>query len=442
MIGLLADPRPTLDRARARLSALGPGRGAPVDLNTIEEVVILASSSRGGSSVTSELLRAAPTLNHLRAELNPFIQLAGAGAFESGQGDDSLPANIGYDAGLWARELGLEVGRRAGAVDLDAWAWAWAQRLVLQWPDLDIPPDAAREAWGAAVAAALPGGLAPGPLAESVLTEVNLGLLLRLRQRWPGLDPWAYDLPAEAIRAACPGLGPALGPPGVDLLEEPPFVAVRPWSLGVVPGPLIIKTPSNSYRLDWLRRRFPAARFKVLHLVRNPAAAINGLVDGWRFRGFHSHRLRAPLQIAGYTDHRPQDAHHWKYDLFPGWAAHRGAALVDVAAAQWMAAHSATLDWLDAHPDTPRLQLRFEDLMGAPEVRSGAIGALEAFLGLPPGGPLAEAAAAPLPTVMATASPRARRWFDRAEALEAPLRRPELRALAQRLGVGDPEAWS
>lgn len=442
MIGLLADPRPTLDRARARLDALGPGRGAPVDLGAVREVVVLASSSRGGSSVTSELLRAAPALNHLRAELNPFLLLAGAGAFESGQGHDGLPAEAPLDAGLWGRELGLEIGRRAEQADVEAWAWAWAQRLVLQWPLLEIDAPAVHEALAAAVGAALPGGLPSGPLPENTVTEVNLDMLARLRRRWPGLDPWAYDLPPESIRARFPGLEPSGGPPTVDPVEEPPFVAVGPWAVGVVPGPLIIKTPSNCYRLDWLRRRFPAARFKLLHLVRNPAAAINGLVDGWRFRGFHSHRLRSPLSIAGYTDHRPLDAHHWKYDLFPGWAAHRGAPLVELAAAQWMAAHSATLGWLDAHPETPRLTLRFEDLMGQAEQRAAAVDALEAFLGVAAGGALRAAAAAPLPPIMATARPRARRWFDRAEALEAPLSRPALRALAERLGVGDPATWS
>ena len=41
----------------------------------------------------------------------------------------------------------------------------------------------------------------------------------------------------------------------------------------------MMKTPSNAYRASFLRALFPNARVQVLHLTRNPAAAINGLVD-------------------------------------------------------------------------------------------------------------------------------------------------------------------
>jgi hypothetical protein len=66
--------------------------------------------------------------------------------------------------------------------------------------------------------------------------------------------------------------------------------------------PLVIKTPGNSYRLPFLRALFPKARFRVLHLVRHPAEAINGLVDGWLYHGFFAQNLPGRLRIGGYSD--------------------------------------------------------------------------------------------------------------------------------------------
>src|SRR4051794_5935059 len=39
----------------------------------VRDVVILASSSRGGSSMLAEVLRHTPQLLHFRAEVNPFF---------------------------------------------------------------------------------------------------------------------------------------------------------------------------------------------------------------------------------------------------------------------------------------------------------------------------------------------------------------------------------
>lgn len=439
MRAALADPRPTLDRARAALAALAPLRGAPVDLHDVKDVVIIASSSRGGSSVFAELLRGVPGLSHLQAELNPFVLLAGAGPYESGHGDDHLNGDDPLDGELWARELGLDVGAPAAVVgadpaeDLDALAGAISARLLLQWPDRGLPPVAlwteVRAALGSLAAA---GG---GRLPQA--GRMHRALLAALAPRWPGLDPWFYDLDPGLLGMAGP---PPVGPPGRVPIEEPPFVTVGPWRRGLF-GPLIIKTPSNCHRLDWLAVRFPRARLRVLHLVRNPAAAINGLVDGWLFRGFHSHALAAPLDGALGAALRPGDRGHWKYDLPPGWAALRGAPLALVAAHQWASAHDAALRWLEAHPAVPRLTVRFEHVVGEAEEQSAALTAVAAFLGLSDPGPLLRRARGALPVVMATAAPRARRWFSRAAALEDALASSSVRSVVDRLQLGDPDGW-
>ena len=74
----LLDVRPQLEAVRARVAALAPARGPAVEdfIGGVRDVVVIASSSRGGSSVFSETLRASPDLMHLQAELNPLLTLA------------------------------------------------------------------------------------------------------------------------------------------------------------------------------------------------------------------------------------------------------------------------------------------------------------------------------------------------------------------------------
>jgi hypothetical protein len=202
---------------------------------------------------------------------------------------------------------------------------------------------------------------------------------------------------------------------------------------------LVVKTPSNAYRLAWLRERFPKARFRLIHLVRNPAAAINGLVDGWTFRGFHAHALDGPLGIPGYADIRPADAHFWKYDLFPGWQAWTGSPIATVAAAQWAAAHSAILEFRATYPEVPVLQVHVEQAIG--EQRVATFAAVAQFLGIPYEGPLQMAVEGEWPLVMSTAPPRARRWFTRAAAVEQALSVDRVLALSEVLGVADRSTW-
>ena len=73
---------------RRRLEALRRQRG-PALSNfplRVRELVVVASSSRGGSSMLAETLRASTSLVHLRAELNPFLRLVGLTFPESGSG--------------------------------------------------------------------------------------------------------------------------------------------------------------------------------------------------------------------------------------------------------------------------------------------------------------------------------------------------------------------
>lgn len=407
--------------------------------NAVQDVVFVASSSRGGSSVFAELLRHSRSLVHLQAEVNPFLLLAGLGPGRDGRESDALPKDAAFDGAVLDRELALDAGQPArGPVGLVHWAGDLAWRLQAQWPGLEVSPEVALRWLKHGLAEVLGAGSPPEQLTTAALSRVHLAVLDQARSEGAPVDPAFCDLP-PALLAGRPL--PA-GPPGEVVLEEPPFVVPRPWQRATAADlarPLIIKTPSNAYRLDFLAQLFPRARVRVLHLVRNPAATINGLVDGWRYRGFHAHRLTAPLRMAGYVDHRPADRHWWKFDLPPGWQALADQPLVRVAAFQWASAHRATLDFLRRNPQVDTLQVRFGDVIG-PQ-RRATFARIMDWLSQPVDAGLEAVLDELPPPVMATAAPRARRWFARAEELAPALALPEVRALVEELELGPAASW-
>ncbi len=418
---------------RERVAALRAGLPAP-DVRVAREVVVVASSSRGGSSIFAEVLRRSRALLHFRAEVNPQLRLYGC----EGGDDDALAPGHPVPPGL-GTALGADCGQPTDRLDDDeaitTFAREIAARLVLQWPDLDVAaPEVAddvrrvlAERWAAA--------WAPGHFADA--SDFYVRLLARFAARWPAFHPAAYDVDRERVA----GTGPAGAYCPGRLVEEPPFVLPLPWrhptEAELRARPLVIKTPSNAYRLGWLRRLFPDARVRVLHLVRNPAASINGLSDGWRFPVFHSHDVGG-LAIQGYSDVVAGGDRWWKFDRPPGWRALTSAPLERVCAAQWSGAHAAVL----RDGDGDRHCLRFEDVVGARHRQERAMGELADWLGLPVHDELAAVLHRGLPAVMATHQPRHRRWFARAGLLEPVLALPEVQSVREALGYPeDRSAW-
>lgn len=437
----------TLDTVRVRLAALDrnqPGDGAL--FNSVREVVVIASSSRGGSSIFTEVLRRSPELVHLKGEITPLLNLAGLGAGESGYDSDQLGAEaavLGNQVRLaiLERELALDLGvnqpvdlRESAALARFRADLHW--RLTCQWPELAIEADFFAVALDQTLAELVQHhGWQPGEFPDPQLFQILL--LARLRARHPRINPWYYDLAPALVQRHCPEARIDPAPPSSLLLEEPPFVAIAPThpaTAALAAGqPLVIKTPGNAYRLPFLRALFPNARFRVLHLVRHPAEAINGLVDGWLYHGFFAQPLPNRLRIAGYSDRFPGWGESWwKYDLPPGWPEWAERSLVEVCGFQWRSNHQATLDYLAAS-GVEHLRVRFEAALGSPDERQRTFSEVGNWLGIDPT-PLTTAALGNLPPVMATGQPRQNRWFQKAMLLEPVLSKKNIRQLAGDLG--------
>ncbi len=453
---MMAGGAGSLEGARARIAALAARREPTPEggLDRVQQVMVLASSSRGGSSMFLELLRRHAGLINLQAEFNPFLGLVGRTWPDSGAASDALTAadaDLPPEArALLERELLLDM--MVGGTDVPltdrvrqrlATDIAW--RLCAQWPQLDIDADAVVDAVHASLAW-VEAEHGRDPLDT---TALHLQVLRRLRVRHPALSPWRYDADPGRVADFFPGEAPRH--PRLDgrVLEEPPFVMVgprrRPTDDELASLPLVIKAPSNAYRLSFLRALFPNARLRILHLTRNPAASINGLVDGWLYRGFHAHLLDRPLRITGYADVRPEDACYWKFDLPPGWQDWTSRPLSEVCGFQWRSTHEHVLRWLDDHPEVERggdlFRLRFEDVVGPGPQRLAAFEALSDWLRQPLRGAFRDAAVAGLPPIMSTSPPRRRRWYARADLLADVLADPAILSVAERLGYGDPDTW-
>jgi len=177
---------------------------------------------------------------------------------------------------------------------------------------------------------------------------------------------------------------------------------------------------------------------RVVHLVRNPAAAVNGLIDGWLHRGFFSTNLEPyfrsgrarvrKLDIAGYSDTHPWGRRWWNFELHPDWESVARAPLGEVCAHQWRAANAAILEYLEER-SLPHVRLRFEDFIESPGEH---LEKLVDFMGLPPGS--LRCWDGRLPVVQATESPRPHRWRARRHALLPFVQSPLTEGLARRLG--------
>jgi hypothetical protein len=382
---------------------------------------VILSAPRSGSSFLFHLLSRHPDFVSPLGEDTPFFRLMGLGWVDSFQQSDRIDPE-GLDSST-VRELARWIlrdcaGGAQGQVADDVAAREISCRLLLQWPELcgDVEKlfDSVRKALR-------------GP-----------SLLEGLARELPGFRPELYD-----------GASGASPPERSYFLEEPPFVIPRPRPRPRRRAPvrdfegkiLLLKTSTNAYRIPLILRLFPKAEYRFILLSRNPMGSINGLIDGWRSGGFHSHRLDSitDLAIEGYT--RPEAASTrvwWKFDLPPGWAVKTRASLPEVCSFQWTAANQAILEHRKLLGDA--LEIRYESLLHLRNLGAELDGVLD-LLGVSPyeHSELLKGRADSIMSVIPHASGR---WKARREVLLPLLtEQPAVRETAEALGydLANPE---
>lgn len=438
-----------LDALRARADSLLSRRRSvpPPDYHElIRDVVVIASSPRSGSSLFAELLRQRVLGQlHLQGEMVPQLALAGLRFPDAGSGSDALDGSVPTATLEYLRALlGAEIGVPVEALDAAAfedYVVNLAMRLTLQWPLETFGLDEVRAA-AAGTLRDLRGR--PGSTTDRIVDPelFQAAFLRRVSAAHPAVDPYYYDLPAALIARTWPRRPVPSGPPGDVLVEMPPFVLVEPRRAAsreeFASSTFVLKTTSNVYRLGLVAQLFPNATIRVLHLTRNPAACINGLLDGWRHRGFFAFPV-GELDIAGYTDEFPAwGGSWWNFDLPPGWEAVSRRPLPEVCGFQWRAAQERILRHVvETAPDY--LRVKFEDVVDGLAPGGGVPADVLGWLG----GELRPGAGGRIAPVMATQPPRCGRWRDRKALIWPVVRGEAMLGLARELGYGgDPQAWT
>ena len=404
-----------------------------------KNVILVASSSRGGSTLLAEILRQSKRLLHLPGEINPYLRLTGLtypwGPHSSdylGSGD--IPPETILDE-LLAYEIGCRVpANELLDDDVANLARRTFIRLKLQWPNLPIGLEETR-CWTVDSLRQLNVAPAGSEHAMPKWTMFTLQLLSKVRAVYDSVHPMYYDIPQSHVTHMLGRLQPPSRLQSPVVIEEPPFLQFLPWQRAtkreVMELPFVIKSPSNAYRLSFFKNYFSEARIRVIHLTRNPAAAINGLLDGWRWHGFHSYPMRT-LSLRDFGLSSENSRGWWKFDLPLGWESWIDKPLPAVCAFQWWSSHACIMKTLKAEKFSC-FRLKFEDLIRDEGTRCKVIDELCSWMEIPFDEPLRKFVEGDLPVVMATAAPVPSRW-RRNPAVAHVINQPRISQMATHLG--------
>ncbi|GGN42551.1 sulfotransferase [Streptomyces fuscichromogenes] len=429
---------PVIAVARRRLDELSTVR-SPVDgfRTAVKDLVVVASPFRGGTTLLTELLRGAPDLLHFQAEMQPVLRIAGWTYPDNGADSERI-AGLTGDVPFLERELGSDVGNPVGDWDDIDWSryaqdvlWRW----IVQWPALPLTLAEVEDM----LAKALGDQEADGPgRGGDPARSVGLALLKMLAARYQEVNPHYADVSAAEIAGILPDLPRPYGPHGDTVIEFAPLAVPKPWRRAspqdVASRTVVTKTPVNVYKMDALRAFFPEARIRVIHLTRNPGAAISSYREAWLSPWFFNARVNTPLDIAGYTEpDRPWSRDWWKLDFPPRWQDLTRATLEEVSAAQWCASHTAIFEFLARNKDIDVLRLTYEDLIGTESERTRAIDDLADWLGTDRSHFLGPAVRGLTP-MNAITLPRRAKWYRNHEVLRPVLNSEAVLSLAAEMG--------
>lgn len=311
-------------------------------------VVLILSASRSGSSWLAEMCSSSTQFASLPGEIDPFLILAlGQPDLSNGESDELAAWRLAPSvAEAMSLHLSLFVGNGASEEEerlTPKRLFQTEMRILLQWPELHAHMDEVRWVIRKAFQET-----------RDLPWEIRMIHYLKyLKKILPHLNPYYYDLDPDLVSDSFPEERVPAGPPNpIAVIEEPPFVCESPWTTargcGTTQLPLIIKSPSNAYRLDFLRSLFCNAEITVIHVMREPAACVTGLMCGWLHHGFFKHRTYPRiLEIEGYTrSDQPWTSEWWKFDLPPGWTEYTHRRLEEACRFQWISANEHILRWV------------------------------------------------------------------------------------------------
>lgn len=405
----------------------------------IEKVLVIDSASRSGSSLLYYMLSEHPDVISLNGEGVVFEKLHGVcpvNAREDSDSDsgrkpppDAVLAGVAEDI---LRDAGVLYKGGTENFPEDNFLSDSVQRLLLQYAERELDPDAIYRVCARALAKQPVAGNKNSTSAgywRMVLTALGGGSFSALSRH--------YDIgKREGQRIAARRVFPPSPPFLEKCLEEPPFVVPRPR---IFPSRtelkrkiLLLKSSADCYRMRLIKRLFPRARHKFVFLSRNPAAAVNGLMEGWLSGGFYSVNLSgiARLDIKGYSnDSSPWSRIWWKFDLPPGWHEFSRSPLEEVCAFQWLCANEHILRDIRERVIEERLQVRYEDILN-PVTRRRELGKILDFAGLAKSPVCCDK----IPPVMAVTLPRAGKWKARRACVSAVISGARMRDMARSLG--------
>ncbi|WP_170565810.1 hypothetical protein [Ruegeria atlantica] len=389
-------------------------------------VVIVAMSARSGSSWLVEQLKQSRDFVHFRGELTTFLRRHGLTPPKGNLSSEALNAGDVEKADDGFRsDLSLETGHPLDRIiDANQFCSDILRRLALQWPTLTFD-NRAVDIVTQAVDHEMQQLRPFDPVAFSA------SLLAKMAVIYP-IDPDFYDFSKEPSASADHNY------PFDYALESPPLVLFQPWQRAdradIQTKPIIIKSAGDVYRLEFYKALFKNAQVRVLHLQRNPAASINGLMNAWLSKKYQSFRV-GDLNIKGYSDLASWRKEWWKLDLFPGWIDYRNSDLPTLCAAQWATAQTSVLNWCEKERHQP-FKAHYEDMTSSSESRSEMVEGLCDWLQVP------RFQLTETRLMNASVAPRKAAWRDRAANILPLISTAHIKDLSAQLGYeGNVEDW-
>lgn len=420
----------------------------PAATADVRRIVVINSSSRSGSSLLYALLSKLPGVISLTGEASPFYKLNTRLDRFNPHESENIPTNL-LDEVIDFKGLAEDFlsdmylpaeTARVEEIDAESYIEDLMLRFLLQWTDIELHEDELR----VIITAAFENYASANLIFNT--EEFYLELLESMSSRWPQINPFYYDIGTDRTALRFPSVEIPSGPPVCSFtIEEPPFVLLPPAKRAKAEdlrsSTLLLKSTVDCYRMNLLGKLFPNAETRVIHLVRNPAATINGIFDGWHHRGFFSHNLGScfgshhhvgELKINGYSDLYPHGKNWWNFDLPAGWQEYADRDLLEVCAFQWRSANAEILENL-ASSRQSFCTVHFEEIIRSLESRKHEFAKMLEFMGIPS----EEAKAlrlASLPVVQSTLPPQLFRWKKRKDLIERILDDPKILAMSERLG--------